>query len=155
MRLLIVEDEAPKREHIIAFIGRENLDFELEIAKSVRSAIESLRKSIPDLILLDMSLPTYDVGANEPGGRPQGFGGIEIMRYMDRLGMVVPIIVVTAYEAFNKGGKDVDLRSLAEELKSEHPETFRGIVYFNSMFEEWSRELIVLINACTRKGEHK
>jgi len=88
-----------------------------------------------------MSLPTFDIGPGEPGGRPQGFGGIEVLRYIDRFGLLVPVIVVTAYEAFAREGRQIDLDSLKSQLKTAHPRTFRGVVFYNSLLGAWSEEL--------------
>src|ERR1700761_5575060 len=100
MRILLVEDEDPKRNHICSVLSQIRPGIELDLAKSVRSAVDQMKARVSDLVLLDMSLPTFDVHPGEPGGRPQGFGGIEVLRHMDRLNIVVPCIVITAYEAF-------------------------------------------------------
>src|SRR5664279_1242884 len=108
MNILLVEDEAPKQQHISSAIFDVQPEAEVRIARSVRSAIDEMRKRQPDLMLLDMSLPTFDVGPTESGGRPQNFGGSEILRYMDLYELHVPTVVVTAYEAFSKAGQPID-----------------------------------------------
>lgn len=147
MEVLIVEDEAPKRRHLMQFVARNFPLARVRTANSVRSAIDSLLAQAPDLLLLDMSLPTFDVGSEESGGRPQGFGGIEVMRYMDLYGIVAATIVVTAYEVFSKEGKPVGIELLSDELRQEHPTTFVGMVYYNSLFGDWERNLETLIKS--------
>jgi CheY-like chemotaxis protein len=141
MNVLIVEDEGPKRDHVSTMVLNRWPDATIGVAKSVRSAIAAVRKAPPSLILLDMSLPTFDVEPGEPGGRPQGFGGIEVLRYLERYGIAVPVIVVTAYEAFSIDGKEIGLEGLAKVLGDEHKELFRGLVYFNSVFGDWRQKL--------------
>jgi CheY-like chemotaxis protein len=141
MNILLVEDEEPKRKNIIRALARIIPGGSTSQARSVSSAIKHLRSATPDLILLDMSLPTFDIGPGEPGGRPQGFGGIEVLRYIDRFGLLVPVIVVTAYEAFAREGRQIDLDSLKSQLKTAHPRTFRGVVFYNSLLGAWSEEL--------------
>lgn len=119
----------------------------MSVARSVRSAIESIVSVSPDLLLLDMSLPTFDVGPKESGGRPQNFGGTEVLRYMDLYEVSLPTIIVTAYEAFSKGGRPVDHDSLHSQLTQDHPGSYRGLIYYNSLFSEWRRELADLIAA--------
>jgi CheY-like chemotaxis protein len=146
MRLLLVEDEDPKREHILAFLSRRLPTAEITIAKSARSAVASLREHVPDLLLLDMSLPTFDVSANESGGRPQGFGGTEVLRYMDRFKISVPTIVITAYEAFfSTEKKGIDLARLSQELQQTHSRNYRGLIYYNSIIGGWDEELSTMI----------
>ncbi len=146
MYILVVEDEAPKREHLQAFVEDEMPKAECDSARSVRSAVASIRRRTPDLILLDMSLPTFDVTASESGGRPQGFGGREVLRYMDRFGICAKTIIVTAYEAFfSEDRRELALTDLADALAAEHPSNYAGLVYYNSVFGEWRDRLRRLI----------
>lgn len=149
MRVLVVEDEDPKRDNILSTLADKYPEAKATIARSVSSAIKILRSDIPDLILLDMSLPTFDIGGKESGGRPQGFGGIEVLRYIDRFGADVPVIVITAYEAFAKDGQQIDLRVLGKQLTEAHPDNFRGVVHYNSVYETWQEELYNLIEKVT------
>jgi CheY-like chemotaxis protein len=146
MNILLVEDEAPKQEHIASAIFDVKPDAQIRIARSVRSAIDELQKHKPDLMLLDMSLPTFDVGPGESGGRPQNFGGSEILRYMDLYELHVPTIVVTAYEAFSKAGQAIDHKSLHDELSEKHPMSYRRLIYYNSLFSEWRALLSQVIS---------
>jgi CheY-like chemotaxis protein len=141
MRLLIVEDEAPKLQNVKELALELNLFDELFEARSVGSALRALREDTFDLVILDMSLPTFDIGVGEGGGRPQGFGGQEVLRYMDRYAVATPVIVATAFEAFAEKGKAIDLKDLEKSLLSQHPEIFRGIVFYNTMFSKWRDDL--------------
>ncbi len=154
MQILLVEDEDPKRDHIKAFLESRLPLANIETARSVRSAIFRLKSSAPALLLLDMSLPTFDVAADEPGGRPQGFGGMEVLRYMDRYRLSVPTIVITAYEAFfSQERKGIDLRSLSDELKEKHPRTYCGLIYYNSIFGGWQEHLSELLDKHLPEGK--
>lgn len=141
MNVLLVEDEAPKRQHVEvllrALLPEANIDF----ANSVRSALEALRKSRPDLVILDMSLPTFDVTRDEAGGRPQGFGGVELLRNMELEEIECPVVVLTGYDSFAKGGGEVRLDELKSELASEHPRVFRGVLHYNSAYGDWQEQL--------------
>lgn len=144
--VLIVEDEAPKLDRLVNFVSTTWPDATIRTARSVRSAISSIQTAVPDLVLLDMSLPTFDIGPKEPGGRPQGFGGIEVLRYFDLFEIAVPTIVVTAYEAFSREtGTLVNHGELNDLLSTEHPGNYRGLVYYNSLFTDWRNNLTALI----------
>ena len=145
MRLLVVEDEAPKLRNIRELALELNLFDELIEVRSVGSALGALRQDRFDLIILDMSLPTFDIVAGESGGRPQGFGGQEVLRYMDRYAITTPVIVATAFEAFTEKGKAIGLKDLEKALQGEHPDSFRGIVFYNTMFSKWRDDLRGLI----------
>lgn len=142
MHILLVEDEAPKRTHIEQFLKSLGSGITFTIAQSVNSALDALEDRLPDLLLLDMSLPTFDVGERESGGRPQGEGGIEILRYMSLAEINCPTIVITGYEAFQReAGKPVDLSQLRDELNEEFPQCLKGVLHYNSTYDEWKTEL--------------
>ena len=144
-KVLIVEDEDPKRANIVSALDELDIPYDLIEARSVLSAINSLRTTTPELILLDMSLPTFDIAPREAGGRPQGFGGVEVLRYIERFGLSVPVIVVTAYEAFSQGGKQIGLNDLGEQLLRSHGAVFSGLIYYNSVYEKWREDLHKLV----------
>lgn len=142
MRVLLVEDEEPKQRHIEAFLRKTLKTPQITIAKSVRGALERLTQSIPDVVILDMSLPTFEIGGDEAGGRPQGFGGIEVIRNMELDDIVAPVVFLTGYEAFTKAGGQLSLDALAEELRDDHPDLFRGIIHYNSAYGDWQVRLM-------------
>lgn len=148
MNALLIEDEDPKLSVILRYIREHHPDLMISIARSVKSGLAALRAVLPDLLLLDMSLPTFDISESEPGGRPQGFGGIEIVRYLDSIDAPVPTIVLSAYEAFSRDGKNIQLKTLGSELMRDYPVLIQGIVYFNPMHGVWGTELSELIERC-------
>lgn len=150
MKIILVEDEAAKRENIRSLLSQMNLLDGVNEARSVGSAIRALRTATFDLAILDMSLPTFDIGSGESGGRPQGFGGVEVLRYMERFQLTTPVIVVTAYPAFSQGDQEIDLNSLSVRLREQHPTIFRGLVFYNSMFSTWRDDLRCKIEEALR-----
>ena len=145
MRILLVEDEEAKARHVATFIGQLLPHAQLTTARSVRSAMASLLKEVPDLLILDMSLPTFDISSTESGGRPQGFGGLELMRNMELEEIACPTIVLTGYEAFNKSGGQISLDALNAELAAEYPETFKGLFHYNSAYGDWQDRLRAVV----------
>lgn len=143
MRVLLVEDEAPKLANLKEFLKKGYPQLEVTTAKSVRSAVDALRAHDADfaMVILDMSLPTFDIQNNESGGAPQGFGGLEVMRFMDRRGVNIPVIVVTAYTAFDEGSMTLGLNDLRQKLLAEYPCAFRALVYYNVVCNTWTSEL--------------
>lgn len=152
MRFALVEDEDPKREAVLSLLHREFSSHTVETARSVKSAIHLIADSVPDLLLLDMSLPTFDISPGEPGGRPQSFGGIEVLRYLDSLDLFLPTVVVTAYEAFKRpNGQPVASDVLEAELARDYPSCFCGLVQFDPIRGEWGRKFIDTVNHAIRK----
>ncbi len=82
MKILLVEDEYPKRQNILNFLKGLKLDLEISFANSANSALDSIDIEIPDLMILDMSLPTFDINDHDNGGTPRGFGGEDVLRIL-------------------------------------------------------------------------
>jgi CheY-like chemotaxis protein len=144
---LIVEDSEAKLESIKALISREFLNAQIRIALSVSTAIDSLKADIPDVVVADMSLPTYDIDRRERGGTPRPFGGIEVFEYLDRFEILTPVVVVTSYPAFPDGENTLNLKQLTSRLRNEFPSNFLGTVYFDSAYSTWEQQLITLIKS--------
>lgn len=140
--VLLVEDEEPKRKHVQRFLDGLSISISLGLAASVNTALDYLERSCPDILLLDMSLPTFEVGVEESGGRPQPFGGIEVLRHMVLSDIFCPTIVITGYEAFERAkGSGIDLSQLRRELEQEFPSILKGVLHYNSTYDEWKTEL--------------
>lgn len=141
-QILLVEDEAPKRHHIENLLRDLTPHARILSARSVNSALDVLDTGAIDLLILDMSLPTFDVGERERGGRPQGFGGTEVLRNMTMSEIGCPTVVITGYEGFvREGGTTVDLTQLRTELMEEFPSVLRAVLHYNSTFDEWKTVL--------------
>lgn len=147
MKVLIADDELPKLSKIEELVSEVLPNAERIFARSVRAAISAICSVRLDLVILDMSLPTFDIAAGEPGGRPQGFGGIEVLRHMDFHGKNSPVIVVTQYTAFFEKGEPVPLDVLQSRMLTEHPKSFCGCIYYGAMNEAWRRQLREKIEA--------
>ncbi len=146
MHILLVEDEEPKQRHIEGYLRVALVEPHIVFAMSVRGALDQLAIAVPDVLILDMSLPTFDIGGTEGGGRPQGFGGLEVIRNMELEEYSCPVIFITGYEAFNKAGGQLTLDALADELLADHPDLFRGIIHYNSAYGDWQSRLKMLID---------
>ncbi|HEK1690773.1 TPA: response regulator [Pseudomonas putida] len=161
MKVLVVEDEIPKRESIAEVITNIGFECSIDFAMSVRSAIKLLRDENFDFIVLDMSLPTFDVTEDEFGGRPQGFGGVEVIRYLEREEVVIPIAVVTAYEAFSIAGesdgssvdKEVTLAELSEDLRNEFFAYDISVIKYDTVVDDWKNLLSSVINNLKRDSD--
>jgi len=152
--MLLVEDEAPKRRHIETLLRDLAPTARISTAKSVNSALDILEREPVDLLVLDMSLPTFDVGERESGGRPRGFGGTEVLRHITMAEITCPTVVITGYEGFKSdSGGTVDLGQLRGELAEEFPELLRAVLHYNSTYDEWKTVLAeTLVAVGLREG---
>lgn len=141
MRILIIEDEHDKREKIKKqveiLIGAEAIIEERESLRGGLKAILSI--SDLDLILLDMSMPSFDLTDEFGSEDPESFAGIEIMSQMKLREINIPVLVVTQYKSFEKGS--VTLEELIEKMTSEFKPFFKGTIYYDSLLEGWKKQL--------------
>ncbi|WP_288944848.1 response regulator [uncultured Marinobacter sp.] len=154
MLILLVEDEAPKAQKVKGCISEVFVDSEFHVCRSVRSGMDYIDRNRYDLVVLDMSLPTFDIGEDEFGGRPQGFGGVEIMRDMQNNEILTPVIVVTAYETFpllgdeeSEPSKEVSILELSHMLKEEFPENFVELIRYDTYLSDWKDSLVLSIKS--------
>ena len=147
MNVLIVEDDENKSLQLSLFL-RDVLPLaETSVSRSLQSGLRDLRERTPDLVLLDMTLPTYDVGPDEPGGNTHPFGGREFLRQLKRFKMKVPVIVITQFETFGSGPEVTTLQALDEELRRDYAEVYRGSVYYHAAIQSWKDQLGALLRA--------
>lgn len=141
MQILLIEDEHDKREKI-----RSQVELILD-SRSIIIERESLRGGLKailtmsdlDLILLDMSMPSFDLTDQFNSEDPESFAGIEIMSQMKLRDINVPVLVVTQYKSFEKGS--VTLEDLIEKMSNEFKPFFKGTIYYDSLLEGWKKQL--------------
>lgn len=155
LKVLIIEDDEFKQRRLAQAVKSYDYAWELFLERSVNAGLSAIEDKHPDLILLDMSLTTFDVGPAESGGRPQNFGGLEVLRQMDRLEICIPVIVITQHERFARGSQEVLLSTIRTELEEQHDRVFKGLVYYNSATGNWEKQLRGLIREILKQGDKR
>jgi len=141
MRILIVEDDENKRAQLDAFVREYLGSKDVVEAKSYHSALAAIKEYKCDIIILDMTMPTYDITADEDGGRPQHYAGREIMRQLGRSGVGTPVVIVTQLDVFGEGASALTRSQLEAQLNAEHGHNYLGMVYYNPATDGWKNEL--------------
>lgn len=150
---LVVDDDPSKRSKLVACVRSAGADsMTIHEAQSVRSGRKAVRSLKPDFIVLDMSLPTFDISVDATGGRPQGFGGIELLRYIKSDGIQSRTVIVTAYEDFSHAGREVLLEQLEEEWRAEFSEGIIDVIFFSSILGGWEERLSAAVVMVTEGG---
>jgi len=151
MNILIIEDDEDKSKKLEEYISLEFPSTYLSLAKSLSSGLKALiaGRDTLDVVLLDMSMPTYDICQQEPsGGAPENFAGKELLAQMRLRKIHIPVIVVTMYDSFGEAPNKVSLDRLIADLKMRYSPPFMGFVYYNSTQEGWRSSLKQLIIQC-------
>ncbi len=116
MRILVVEDDEFKAADLLRILMVILPDATVTRAASVTSALRAISSNRFDLIVLDMSLPTFDLSGPGGGGSPQGQGGIELLRLARRINVLAQYIIVTQFPDIEIDGLNVGLRHAAKRL---------------------------------------
>ncbi len=145
MKILFIEDHPYKQGQVLGFLS-ETYPQNIVITKnSYNSGLKELKENSEsyDLVLLDISMPNYDISVEESGGDFLPLAGKLILKEMYLREISTKAIVVTMHGNFEDGTKMIDLDNL---LKTEFSENYIGYVYFSAVNTEWKNQLQTLIN---------
>ena len=147
LMILLIEDDDDKAESISGVISMVS-GMSLERVTSLTGGIRFLagRGSEVELVLLDMTMPTFDRNdAIGIGSETEPLGGIQLLSQMQLRGIIIPVVVVTMFDDFGGGEGRMSLESLHEDLESRFASLYRGYIYYSSAQSEWRDQLLLKI----------
>ena len=144
-RILVVEDDEYKASDIIKTAQSVLNGVAIERAASVTSALTMIHDHTFDLVILDMSLPTFDISGPGGGGSPEGQGGIEVLRLARRVKNQSKFVVVTQYPDIEVEGREVSLSLAAAKLSQTFKLQVLGCLLYDFDDDEWRVPLIATI----------
>jgi len=108
MTIFLVEDEPKVRRGLAQRVSRiaeeiGNEEHRLLTAASAAEALEESKLTVPDLLLVDISMPEMD--------------GLELTRRLKELNPQLAVIVITGYDRFSYARRAIDLGVFAFLLK--------------------------------------
>lgn len=138
-KILLIEDLPGKAKAIIDVIKYHFPNLVIDQRTSYHTAIETVLKNFEDyfIVLLDMTMSTYDENEDETGGEPEVVAGKRILERMFMRDIPLKVKVVTMYESFD--GQRI--RDLDRELKMVSPDNYDGYIFFSFDKNEWKQEL--------------
>lgn len=148
MKILVVEDDEFKLRSVRRLLEEEFRSSETYFARSISSAMRELEQNINvNAVILDMSLPTFDVGPGESGGRPQGFGGLSVIQHLDAMDIGAAVIVLTQFLQFGDREDSMGTSELIKLLKDDYPDHFRLLIHYGAGSDQWKADLIRALRA--------
>ncbi len=146
MKILLIEDNEHKRKKINDFINNLNLDINIDLACSYTTGLNKAKTETYDLLILDMSMPTFDKTPNESGGRFRTFGGKEIIRQLKRKRKEVAFCIVSSYPKFSEDNNQTfSLEDIGKMLEEVSPEYYIGTIFYNTREIKWREDLEKII----------
>lgn len=85
-KILVVDDEEGIRNSLAAYLKME--DYEVDKAASGKEAVEKIRQSKFNIILLDINMPEMD--------------GLDALKIIKSIDFSIQVIMMTAYSTFDK-----------------------------------------------------
>lgn len=143
MNLLLIEDDEYKADQITNYLSEEGHSVDLRI--SFQSGMRQILSFAYDAILLDMSIPTFDIGRMNTGSRHRPFGGKDILQELKRRGLDIPVIVMTQYKVFEEGRDNITLQELGDNLKKEFDHIYVDMIYFDASSADWILKLKIIL----------
>lgn len=149
LKVLIVEDQEKKFTDIKNLLSSKFCVSKLSIERAYRPALKEIKRNPDyDILILDMSMPSFDANEDDPaGGRPESFAGKKILEHMKIRNINIPSIVISQYSKFDVGS--ITLDELDLELKERFSEIHRGTIYYSSAESTWKTELEKIVKEIT------
>lgn len=145
MKAILIEDDSKKIDEIKEFFAKEFPDSELTVKESYQSGIRAMLSTSYDLLLLDMSIPTFDKTPEESGGPYEKFGGYKVMRETIRKSRSVKTILITMFDDFGESDLSITLSQINEQLRTEFNSIYLGSVFYHARETKWRDELKSII----------
>ena len=143
--LLLVEDSSFKRDRVLDLLRAALPDLTVDGVESFNAGARALDAGTFKVVVLDLSLPTYDRDSPQGGGRFRKLGGRELARKLVRRAIATNIIFLTQYDAFSDKSKSISLSELVSELKSECGGRYFGTIRYDSGKSTWKSELLAAV----------
>lgn len=141
MKILLVEDDEHKMNDIISYIDTLKKNIIIESARSVESGVQAAVDNQFDLILLDMTIPNFDITEKSDGGKSYKNGGEIIVKELLDEEVVFRCAVITQYETFNNETID----QIGQRIHQLCGDDYLGYVKYSTNTESWRQGLKELI----------
>lgn len=145
-KILLIEDDQKKVDDIKSFIIDNYKNIDLTIKESYQSGLKEIMTNEFDLLMLDMSLPTWDLADYEGVGSFEKFGGFKIMKEMDRKKKIVKTILITMFDDFGESDSSITLNQIDEIFSTQFSQFYMGYVFYNSKESNWKEILALKLN---------
>lgn len=140
-KILIIEDDPNKAVQIIEHLNENSNDIEIIHRKSYQSGLKELLENTFDFVLLDMSLPTYDVNHGEDAYKFRHLAGYDILYEIKRKGKTARVIIMTQFERFGEGKQYISLKDLKMLLRSKFTENYLETISYHPDRTTWKEDL--------------
>ena len=137
-KILIIDDDIYKIENIKNLLYKIDDSYDVKIKKALNPGLKRLLEDQFDLILLDMSMPVFDLSETKNFDH---FGGVTFLKEMKRKRILTPTIIVTQYEIFGEGSTRKTSSSIDLDCKEQFP-NYKGLILYSSTDNSWKESMV-------------
>lgn len=137
MKILIVEDDLFKSSALKDFLVNNYKDCSIMVAKSYQTGCDAALNGAFDLLILDMSIPNFDIENNEDGGYTLKNGGELIMRELLEEEENYKAVIISQYETF--GGETIE--QIDKRLSDLCDSNYLGWITYSTSNNDWQEKL--------------
>jgi len=143
-RFLLADDNLEKLASIETLLKDNFEECEIESSHSYNSTIKKAKTGNFDLLILDMSMPTFD--QKEGTSAPiKPLAGRDVLSKLKYKKSPLKVIVVTQFDIFGRMSDTIDLQDLENTLEENFRDNFVGCVYYDPRSSSWSDNLVELV----------
>ncbi len=142
LSILIVEDDRNKANTIVSYLKETFVDINIDLAMSYQKGVELAISNLYDLLLLDMSIPNYDIdGSGSSEDTLKNGGELIIYELLDE-NIAFHCTIITQYETIN----DEPLSVIDDRLRLICGNKYHGYIQYQTYNDEWKNNLKINID---------
>ncbi|MDH2621147.1 response regulator [Acinetobacter baumannii] len=140
--IYIIEDSELKIARILSFLKENGIqDVDINVYKSFHSGLKKIVKRPPDLIILDMTIPTFDKSIGGREGRMRPIGGYDLMQSLQLKKIPSKVVVLTQLEFFGEGSEKISFQEINRRCLDNFPDLFLECIYYSPTETSWQQLL--------------
>ncbi|AVI32425.1 MULTISPECIES: response regulator [Acinetobacter calcoaceticus/baumannii complex] len=145
--IYIVEDSDLKIQKIESFLlDNGYTKDQINIYRSYQSGVQAILKNPPDLVILDMSIPTFDKSIDSREGRARPLGGYDVMKKILFKQINTKVIVLTQLEFFGEGVEKISFEQLKTKCAENFSDIFLDCIYYSPTESSWCKSLLMYLS---------
>ncbi len=148
MNLAIIDDSRSKITQISALINSLAPECTIEVARSFSSGRKLILAKTFNLLVLDMTLPTFERVDGTLEGENRHFGGRQLLEEIRYYQVPSKAIIVTQFEKFGSGADIIEFKPLMSKLLTDHKDVLVGGVYFERNSSKWQETFTEMFRRC-------
>lgn len=141
MKILIADDNSEKQSNLKSTILDNFNDIQIVQSWAMNTTFSEIKTCSYDLILLDMTMPSY-ASNSKSSHELRTLAGRDLILKLAYRKISVPIIIVTAFEVFGRHESIEHINSISGDLINEYPELVKGYIIYDFQSDSWKSSLI-------------